>query len=365
VVLLRHSLLEISPLGGWTSVLGSCGLWFCYIALSAAAVYHLSVDQLRQQCLNRGLDSGKPVRSLSRRLVADIKSGQMDRPRPQEATQARVPTDEVPSRTGIVPPRSNGDSHGGSEVGQTSVLVELLRQVVPLSSEEPEEILRLFVRVGEIYELGLVDDRQFITRILPLVSGSLLKLLGGCLREDCSWADCNSRLLDEYFSYFVRDRLIRDLIVFNFQGAGQSMRDYLEQVFQAADFLQYEASERQLVDRVVMNFHPYILSQAAFLDRPRSHKQLCQVIGLIEEKFSVLKERQRSDHDARGESSGAVGPRGESRAAQPRTEGAVAASMKCWTCGQNGHWRRNCPQNARRSGNGRRPGGRSAPGQNS
>jgi hypothetical protein len=138
--------------------------------------------------------------------------------------------------------------------------------------------------------LGLVDDRQFITRILPLVSGSLLKFLGGCLREDCSWADCKTRLLDEYFSYFVWERLIRDLIVFNFQGAGQSMRDYLEQVFQAADFLQYEASEQQLVDRVVMNFHPDILSQAAFLDRPRSHKQLHQVIGLIEEKFSVLKE---------------------------------------------------------------------------
>ena len=41
-------------------------------------------------------------------------------------------------------------THGGSGVGQTSVLVELLREVVPLSLEEPEEILRLFVRVGGI-----------------------------------------------------------------------------------------------------------------------------------------------------------------------------------------------------------------------
>ena len=195
--------MEISPSAGWASVLGSCGLWFCYMALSAAAVYHLSVDQLRQQCLDRGLDSGGPVRSLRRRLVADIKSDQMDRPGQQEATQARVPTDKVPTRTGTVPSRSNGDCHGGSEIAQTSVLVELLRQVVPLSSEELEEILRLFVRVGEIHELGLVDDRQFITRILPLVSGSLLKFLGGCLREGCSWADCKTRLLDEYFSYFA------------------------------------------------------------------------------------------------------------------------------------------------------------------
>jgi len=44
--------------------------------------------------------------------------------------------------------------------------------------------------------------------------------------------------------------------MFNFQDEGQSMHVYIEQVFQAADFLQYEAMEQQLVDRVVMNFHP-------------------------------------------------------------------------------------------------------------
>jgi len=67
-------------------------------------------------------------------------------------------------------------------------LVELLRQVAPLSSEEPEEMLRLFVRVGEICDLGITDDRQFVIRGPPLVSGRALKLLGSCLRGGCSWA---------------------------------------------------------------------------------------------------------------------------------------------------------------------------------
>jgi len=91
----------------------------------------------------------------------------------------------------------------------------------------------------------------------------------------------------------VRERLIRDLIVFNFHGEGQSMRVYFDQVFQAAEFLQYEATEPQLLDRVVMNMHPQVLSQAAFLEKPRSRKDLYRLAGLIEEKFSVLQERGR------------------------------------------------------------------------
>jgi hypothetical protein len=35
---------------------------------------------------------------------------------------------------------------------------------------------------GGGYALGLADDRKFVTRVLLLFSGSLLKFLGNCLR---------------------------------------------------------------------------------------------------------------------------------------------------------------------------------------
>lgn len=54
----------------------------------------------------------------------------------------------------------------------------------------------------------------------------------------------------------------------------RSLHVYLEQSLRAADFLQYEDTEEQLVDRVVMNFHPSILGQVAFLDRPLSLKYI-------------------------------------------------------------------------------------------
>ena len=47
-----------------------------------------------------------------------------------------------------------------------------------------------------------------------------------------------------------------------------------------------------------MNFHPEVLSQAAFLDKPRTRRDLYRVVGLIEERFSVRQERVRTGQGA-------------------------------------------------------------------
>jgi len=64
--------------------------------------------------------------------------------------------------------------------------------------------------------------------------------------------------------------MIRDRIVFKFHQKEQSLREFIDGIFAAADVLQYAASEQQLVDRIVMNLDPSVLSHAAFLERPRS-----------------------------------------------------------------------------------------------
>ena len=100
-----------------------------------------------------------------------------------------------------------------------------------------------------------------------------------------------------------------DLIVFNFHSREQPLRVYIDQGFQAADFLQYVATEQQIVERLVMNFHPEVVSQAAFLDRPRTGRELCRVVGLIEERFSVRQERVRTGQGADRGSEGGGTPR--------------------------------------------------------
>ena len=149
-----------------------------------------------------------------------------------------------------------------------------------------------------------------------------------------------STSLDEYFPYFIRERLIRDLIVFKFHHKGQPMRAYFDQVFQAAEFLQYEAIEQQLIQRVVMSLHPDILNLASFVDKPRSRKELAHLVGLIEEKSAILTEREKLR---------LVGSRDNSTRGPPakphgRMSTSVRRPMKCWGCGQLGHVRRSCPR---------------------
>lgn len=76
-------------------------------------------------------------------------------------------------------------------------------------------------------------------------------ILGGSLLRGGSWAECKVQL-DEYFPYFVRERLIEDLIVFIFQNEGLPLRTYIEQVFRGAEFLEYKTSELQIVYRIVI-----------------------------------------------------------------------------------------------------------------
>jgi hypothetical protein len=221
--------------------------------------------------------------------------------------------------------------------------------------------MELFVLLDETYDLGLVDDKSFLTRVLPLVTGSLLNFVGNCLTEGLTWAESKTRLLEDYFPYFVRERLIRERVVFNLHQQEQPLRQYIQQIFRVAKFLKYPASEEQLVDRVIMNFHPSVSAHTGLLDRPKSLKELLRVVGLIEEKAAITRERFASR-------AAPPGPRRNhnERLRSPRhtpTPGDNVGVGRCWNCGQQGHLRRNCPGGTARSGNGPAPGGQGTPGQ--
>ena len=178
---LRHSRLSL-PSGCWavgfrSLVLG--GLLLCWMALLASEVYRLTAGKLRQVCSHQELDTSGPVRSLWQRLADHIKSNRMESSGDENITRTSIPTDLVHNVVEPFPPNSGYCSHGGCGDRQTAVFSELLRQVSPLFSEEPEIILHLFVRLEEIHDLGLVDDRVFVTRILPLVSGNVFDIFMG------------------------------------------------------------------------------------------------------------------------------------------------------------------------------------------
>jgi len=207
---------------------------------------------------------------LRQRLVRHLNAATMASKEDEVNIKASVSTNLSGETIQVGPQNNDDNSHAGACAGSNSVFVELMRQVPRLSAEEPEAILRFIIRFDEIYALGLSDDRSFVVRILPLVSGTVLGFFGDCLRNGRTWEQCKSELLREFFPHFVRERMIQDLITFNFHEEGQSVREYIDRVFAAARILAYDVDEQQLVDRIVMSLHPHVLAQAAFLERPHS-----------------------------------------------------------------------------------------------
>ena len=176
-------------------------LWIVVMlhGLSATSVYYLDANQLRLQCATRNLSTEGGVRQLRQRLAEFVKSNVMGG---VDTQRGETTGESGNSRDNEVPPVSLEIGEGFLNIDRSdhcSVLIDLLRQVPPLLSERPEDILFFFTRLGEIYSLVLVQDRVFITRIVPLLPRGLLQFLTGCLREQSDWATCKTRILQEYF----------------------------------------------------------------------------------------------------------------------------------------------------------------------
>jgi hypothetical protein len=128
-------------------------------------------------------------------------------------------------------------------------------------------------------------------KLLPKLKGACLNFLAGCIRRGDSWEFSKKIVLEEFFPFIVREKLIRELIVFKFHSKEVPLRTYIDEIVDAAEFLNYFGTESEMVDRILMNLHPDILAQSAFLQRPSSFHELRILAGHIEEKLAVQVER--------------------------------------------------------------------------
>ena len=167
-----------TPLAGWVVVFRICRALVDCDCVAWPYLLRLSADQLRLECSVRGLSCCGPVRELRRRLAEFLRRSVMERFELQHDTQASVPAGVLNTGFDPPPPPHDEGTQCTCGISQTPVLVDLLKQVEPLLSERPEDILLFFVRLGELHALGLVDDRVFMTRNMPRVPGGLLQFLG-------------------------------------------------------------------------------------------------------------------------------------------------------------------------------------------
>ena len=154
---------------------------------------------------------------MLRQILAEhVKSNQKDTSCDEKMAQASVQTDFVNNVVEPVPQNVGCSSHAGGVDGHAQVLVELLRQVSPLSSEDPEGILRLFVRLEKIHNLGQVEGCIFVTRVLLPVSGSMYACLGVACLVEAVW---------QSFFFPMPPHVRRNVVVFP-PGCGDSVADF-------------------------------------------------------------------------------------------------------------------------------------------
>ena len=115
------------------------------------------------------------------------------------------------------------------------------------------------------------------------------------------------------------------------------------------------------MDRVLMNLHPGILDNAAFLERPRSLAELYRTIGLNEEKISVSKEREQMELDTRARRGGRVEPREATHPTRRNQDrpGTWPVTLDLWPTRAIPE---KLPQGTDPSGNRQRPAGLMVPG---
>jgi hypothetical protein len=175
---------------------------------SPTDVYHWSRPVLEQRCGELVLEAFGSVRELRERLSTALKLRSAGTSSNMENIKASTPSVENALGEGLSD-RIESGALAGSLESEISVLGELFRNVQPLQSDEPTEILRFFVSLKGIYDLQLASDRLFTLKLLPKLKGACSNFLGGCIRRGDSWELCKKMILEEFFPFIVREKLIR------------------------------------------------------------------------------------------------------------------------------------------------------------
>jgi hypothetical protein len=63
------------------------------------------------------------------------------------------------------------------------------------------------------------------------------------------------------------------------------LRELIKEVVDAAELLQYSATEAEIVVGILMIFDAVILAYAAFLPRPGAYRELRDMVGLIRREW--------------------------------------------------------------------------------
>jgi hypothetical protein len=140
-------------------------------------------------------------------------------------------------------------NHDSSYLGKVkSKLVSGLIMNVPLLMDtDPENVVKILIRVSEVYELKLVSDSEFMSLLVCGTSGRVTQILGAHLGTAQNLAGVRSLIISTFLPPRVKEKYLGSYVLERFQSSLEDMNSHIMSVVGAADIFGFVGSESQLV----------------------------------------------------------------------------------------------------------------------
>jgi hypothetical protein len=308
-----------------------------------AWIYELSKQQLEELAGQLGLPTDGALDDLRKRVRDKWKNIQPHLPPPGAAKSLQT---MKPVQSGLDPAGYQGTPLSKVKVKLVS---DLILGIPPLSSTDPEDILRFLIRVNQVVELKLLPDSEFMALLISRTSGRVMQILGAHVGTTDGWDRVQSEIISTFLPPRVKEQFLASYVLDRFQAPTEDLTAYVMSVVGAASIYVFAGTEAQLVQRMVQNLHPRVKSHCMFESRPESVRDLYSLATPVAEAVAVEEQRKRGTIPV--PQGGALRQRansplqGEVLPAKPDSRG------KCWACGQAGHFQRDCSSKTRPSSN--------------
>lgn len=209
----------------------------------------------------------------------------------------------------------------------------LLRNVDGLTigtKQGVKQILWFLVELEQHASTFGVDQSTLLTLLYPLAEGNLQKLISRAIDETLSLQGLRELVRDELPFRWCRE--LEASYLWQMQGAGETLGEYIKRVRTAYLALRPVMPEGQVIANVVEGMSPQYRTQLLVLGRPLEWEQLLNGVKEIS-RFALVDEQR--EHSEKGANKVIEQGRGsENRRPDPR---------RCFRCGSKEHLVRQCP----------------------
>jgi hypothetical protein len=176
---------------------------------------------------------------------------------------------------------------------QIKLVEDLIKSISLMLDSDPENILNLLIRAGEIVGLKLVTDQEFMSLLVSRTSGRLVQIIGGHIGTTHNWGVVQDEIISTFLPPQLKEKFLRLRVLDRFQTASEDLATYVSSVVAAAITLGFEGSELQLVSRLLQNMHPRLKSYLLFVTKPESVKDLYSLATTVAEAVAVEDQRKQ------------------------------------------------------------------------